>query len=120
MLGVSSQEASAKFHTLRTQFNRESAREKKTKSGSSSNELYVSKWEYMSCLQFLRINTVISVTTSNLCDEICDEISSDVILSSESSDTQSEYSDASSSSNKKKRRIQIIGNNAKKKRYRER
>lgn len=64
--GVSSQDVSAKIHSLRTQFNRECAREKKAKSGSASDENYVSKWEYMSSLRFLKINSVDSVTVSNL------------------------------------------------------
>lgn len=66
ILSVSGQEVAAKIHSLRTQFNRECAREKKTKSGSSSNENYVSKWEHMGSLQFLKIDAVHSVTTSNL------------------------------------------------------
>lgn len=66
VLGVTAQDVSAKFHALRTQFNRECSREKKQKSGSSSDENYVSKWEYMSSLQFLKINAVASVTISNL------------------------------------------------------
>lgn len=55
--------------SLRTQFNRESSKEKTQKSGSSSNELYKSKWEYMSSLHFLKMGagaTLMSVTTSNL------------------------------------------------------
>lgn len=66
VLGVTPQDVSAKIHSLRTQFNRECSREKKTKSGSSSDETFVSKWEYMSSLQFLKINAVDSITISNL------------------------------------------------------
>lgn len=65
-LNISSQEVASKFHSLRTQFNREFAREKKIKSGASSDETYSSKWEYMSSLRFLKINSVPGTTVSNL------------------------------------------------------
>lgn len=66
VLGVSSQDVSAKIHALRTQFNRECAREKKTKSGSSSDENYISKWEHTKSLKFLKIDSMVVATTSNL------------------------------------------------------
>lgn len=65
-LNVDSQEVNAKLHSLRTQFNRELSRQRVQKSGSSSDDAYVSKWEYMSSLQFLKAQTLVSVTTSNL------------------------------------------------------
>lgn len=66
ILQADSQEVNAKWHALRTQFNREVSREKKQKSGSSSDDAYVSKWEYMSSLQFLKVQALVVVTTSNL------------------------------------------------------
>lgn len=66
ILQMTSQEVNAKMHSLRTQFNREISRQKLQKSGSSSDESYVSKWEYMSSLQFLKIEALNSNTTSNL------------------------------------------------------
>lgn len=65
-LKVTCQDVTAKFHALRTQFNRESNKEKQQKSGSASSENYVSKWEYMSSLQFLKSNNVPGITFSNL------------------------------------------------------
>lgn len=145
VLGVTAQDVSAKIHSLRTQFNRECSREKKTKSGSSSDETFVSKWEYMSSLQFLKINAVDSVTISNLVtifkinihifvyimesmchifvynfqDILTDEISSESTESlfsvSESSDTQSEYGETSDSNNKRHRLPALSSKQAKKK-----
>lgn len=65
-LNVSSQDVTAKFHALRTQFNRESNKEKQQKSGSGSADIYTSKWEYMSSLKFLKSSNVPGVTFSNL------------------------------------------------------
>lgn len=136
-LGVPANDVSAKIHTLRTQFNRECARERKTKSGSSADGNYVSKWEHMSSLQFLKISAVDSVTISNLVIiyrliyvgivvtlyrysfqnlDLCDDVSSDtcsemetIVLTSDSSDTQSEYSGPSSSSSNKRPRLPTAG-----------
>lgn len=45
LLKVTSDEVVAKVHSLRSQFNRESSKEKKQKSGAASEENYTSKWE---------------------------------------------------------------------------
>lgn len=65
-LEVSSQEITSKFHALRTQFNRESNKEKQQKSGSASADNYVSKWEYMASLKFLKSTNTPGTTFSNL------------------------------------------------------
>lgn len=65
-LNVSAQEVSSKFHALRTQFNRESNKEKQQKSGSGATESYTSKWEYMASLKFLKSNNEPGLTFSNL------------------------------------------------------
>lgn len=65
-LKVTVSEITSKFHSLRSQFNRECSKEKKQKSGSASSEAYISKWEYMSSLQFLKAKTVAGETVSSL------------------------------------------------------
>lgn len=65
-LNVPTTEITSKFHALRTQFNREVNKERTIKSGSSTDETYVSRWEYKSTLQFLQINAIESRTVSNL------------------------------------------------------
>lgn len=70
ILDATPQDVNAKFHALRTQFNRERSKEKKTKSGSGTDENYVSKWEYMKSLQFLEISNVSSETFSNLVNNL--------------------------------------------------
>lgn len=65
-LNTTTDEISAKFHALRTQFNREMSKEKVTKSGSGTEDRYVSKWEFKTSLQFLKINTFTGSTVSNL------------------------------------------------------
>ena len=44
----------AKINSLRTQLGREMAKEKSTKSGQSTDELYASKWIHYDKLNFLR------------------------------------------------------------------
>lgn len=68
-LDITPQEVSSKFHSLRTQFNREFSKEKKIKSGAASGETYKSKWEYMSSLRFLKVGTVPGATISNLVEQ---------------------------------------------------
>lgn len=65
-LNVTVAEITSKFHSMRSQFNRECSKEKKQKSGSASNENYTSKWEYMSSMQFLKAKTVTGETISSL------------------------------------------------------
>lgn len=66
ILEVGTEEVSAKLHSLKTQFNRESNREKKQKSGSAGEDTYVSKWEYLSSLKFLNVGSIPGETVSNL------------------------------------------------------
>lgn len=65
-LKVDSKDVSAKFHSLRTQFNRECNKERKVKSGSGADDAYTSRWEYMSSLKFLKVNSVAVNTVSTL------------------------------------------------------
>lgn len=65
-LNVPTAEITSKFHALRTQFNREINKERNTKSGSSTEENYVSRWDFKSSLQFLQVNAIESRTVSNL------------------------------------------------------
>lgn len=66
ILKITSDEVTSKLHSLKTQFNRESNRVKKQKSGSGVEDVYVSKWEYLSSLQFLNVRSVPGETISNL------------------------------------------------------
>ncbi|XP_031637850.1 uncharacterized protein LOC116350247 [Contarinia nasturtii] len=106
-LNVTSQEISSKLHSLRTQFNRECSREKKQKSGSGGDEIYISKWEYMSSLHFLKVGSVSGETFSNLNTHtlksndlpcLLNELETRdlIVVSTDSSDTQSEYGERSS------------------------
>lgn len=65
-LNIPSAEVKAKFHILRSQFNRECNKERTTKSGAGSDEAFVSKWEFKSSLQFLKVGTVAGNSVSNL------------------------------------------------------
>lgn len=65
-LGIPADEVKSKFHSLRSQFNRECNKERNTKSGAGRDENYVSKWTYKSSLQFLQISTATGSTTSSL------------------------------------------------------
>lgn len=65
-MGISAADISSKFHALRSQFNRECNKEKKQKSGSGSEDLYVSRWEFMSSMRFLKASSDPGVTISNL------------------------------------------------------
>lgn len=65
-LNVTVCEITSKFHSMRSQFNRECSKEKKQKSGSASDENYTSKWEYMSSMQFLKVKAAASETISSL------------------------------------------------------
>lgn len=53
-LEVEAMEVSAKWQSLRTQFNRELAKTRKAKSGSGIDSVYVPKWEYFKMLLFLQ------------------------------------------------------------------
>lgn len=66
ILEIDELEITSKFHSLRTQFNREANKERQQKSGSGADDVYVSKWEFMSSLRFLKANTVPGATFSNL------------------------------------------------------
>lgn len=63
-MDVTAEEVSSKFHALRTQFNREKGKEKQSKSGSGTSDVYTSKWEYFSCLKFLSVGTTPGETIS--------------------------------------------------------
>lgn len=65
-LNITVAEITSKFHALRSQFNRECSKEAKQKSGSGSNEVYTSKWEYMSTMKFLKTKIVAGETVSSL------------------------------------------------------
>lgn len=65
-LNTTTEEVKSKFHSLRTQFNRECNKERTIKSGAARDENYVSKWAYKSSLQFLQITTLVTTTTSSL------------------------------------------------------
>lgn len=110
----------AKFHALRTQFNREMSREKKAKSGAGSDEIYISKWEYKSSLQFLQVGTITGQTVSNLDDSNCESSSSSdcgsITVKTDSSDTHSEYEGTANNNNKRPFQ-QVTQKNAKKRAY---
>lgn len=63
-MGITTEEISSKIHALRTQFNREKNKEKQSKSGSGTDELYTTKWEYFSSLKFLSVGTAAGETIS--------------------------------------------------------
>ena len=49
----SAEEVKKKIHTLRAQYSKEKTKMKTAKSGSGSQEMYVTKWEYFQALQFM-------------------------------------------------------------------
>ncbi|XP_031637792.1 uncharacterized protein LOC116350192 [Contarinia nasturtii] len=113
-LNVSSKDVSAKWHALRTQFNRECNKERTLKSGSGADEAYISKWEYKSSLRFLNVNTMSGATVSTLdlnelsstgpIEKLAEfDINAAIVLSSDSSDTNDNQYDVPSCSNNKRR-----------------
>lgn len=65
-LEITTDEVTAKFHALRSQFNRERSKTQQSKSGAGTDEIYVSRWEYFQSLQFLSVGTASGPTISVL------------------------------------------------------
>lgn len=53
MFSTTTEEVNRKLHNLKGQFNQELTKLKKKKSGSGTNEIYVSNWRYFNALSFL-------------------------------------------------------------------
>ena len=78
----------AKWNSLRAQHGRELAKENKTKSGQSADDLYESSWEYMEKMHFVEQVKKTAQTTSTL-------KLSESSLSAEVSDTEIDVQDDS-------------------------
>ena len=87
-LGMEITAIKAKWNSLRAQHGRELAKENKTKSGQSADDLYESSWEYMEKMHFVEQVKKTAQTTSTL-------KLSESSLSAEVSDTEIDVQDDS-------------------------
>ena len=60
-----------KIKNLRTQYKRERQKTRKTKTGTGTDDVYVSKWQYLDRLRFLEDHLTVKQTTSNLKVSTC-------------------------------------------------
>ncbi|CAN7978733.1 unnamed protein product [Ixodes persulcatus] len=72
MLKCTVAEAKAKFHSLRTYFNREWSKTQTKKSGQGTGDNYVSKWEVFEDLKFLKTSLTPQPSISSL-EELVEE-----------------------------------------------
>lgn len=68
-------EAKAKFHSLRTYFNREWSKTQTKKSGQGTGDNHVSKWEFFEDLKFLKTSLTPQPSFSSL-EELVEEVCS--------------------------------------------
>ena len=87
-LGMEITAIKAKWNSLRAQHGREAAKENKTKSGQSADDLYESSWQYMEKMRFVEQVKKTAQSTSTL-------TLSELSLSAEVSDTEIDLQDDS-------------------------